>query len=199
MPSKKSEVAAPKSRDAVRTRQRILDAAVAQFADEGFARASVDRIVEAVGLTKGAVYHHYKDKSQLFEAAFVAVEGRFSERLEAGLRGIDDPRTRLTVAIDLFLAACRDPQFLRVAVLEAPAALGWERWKQLEEDYLLGAVTMALAALHGEETAADLAPVVVGAASAAGLSLGAVGPSRAASERQRLGVLVLQMVDGLRP
>src|ERR1019366_2209767 len=84
MPSKKTEVSEPKSRNAVLTRQRILEAAVAQFAEEGFAKASIDRIVDAVGLTKGAVYHHFKDKSQLFEAAFLAVEDRFSERLPAG-------------------------------------------------------------------------------------------------------------------
>jgi AcrR family transcriptional regulator len=199
MPSKKTEVSEPKSRNAVLTRQRILEAAVAQFAEEGFAKASIDRIVEAVDLTKGAVYHHFKDKSQLFEAAFLAVEDRFSERLQAGLRGVDDPRVRLTIGIDLFLAACRDPQFLRVAVLEAPAALGWERWRQLEEDYFLGVVTASLAAQYGEVAAGDLAPMVVGAASAAGLALGTAGASRSASERQRLAGLVVGMVDGLRP
>ncbi len=197
MPPKKTAVQEPKTRNAALTRQRILEAAVAQFAEEGFARASIDRIVEAVGLTKGAVYHHFKDKSELFEAAFLSLEDHFSERLQAGLRGTDDPRARLGIGIDLFLAACRDPRYLRVAVLEAPAALGWERWRQLEADYLLGVVTDSLTALLGKEAAGDLAPLVVGAASAAGLALGTAGASRSAGERQRLAGLVARMVDSL--
>lgn len=177
-----------------------MQAAIPQFAEEGFAKASIDRIIEDLDLTKGAVYHHFRDKSQLFEAAFVTVEDRFLGRLETGLVGVDDPRERLATCIDLFLAACREPEYLRIAVLEAPAALGWERWKELEDHRLVGVVAAQLAALHGEQSGdTGSATMVVGAASEAGFELSAVSAPRVASERQRLGGLVMRMVDGLSP
>ena len=60
-----------RSRNAETTRAAIVQAAVTQFAQQGFANASIDRIAGEAQVTKGAVYHHFKDKAQLFEAAFV--------------------------------------------------------------------------------------------------------------------------------
>ncbi len=185
-----------RSRNAETTRAAIIHAAVSQFAKEGFANASIDRIAAEAQVTKGAVYHHFKDKAQLFEAAFVAVEDGFVERLEAGTSGIDDSQKRLATGIDVFLASCRDATFLRIAVLEAPAALGWNRWKELEGHYFLGFVSTALA---GGSEDADSMPghLVVAAASAAGSELSTVNASRATAERHRLGELIMRMVDAI--
>jgi AcrR family transcriptional regulator len=186
-----------RSRNAETTRAAIVQAAVTQFAQQGFANASIDRIAGEAQVTKGAVYHHFKDKAQLFEAAFVAVEDGFLERLEAGTSGMDDSRKLLAMGLDLFLASCRDATFLRIAVLEAPAALGWDRWKELEGQYLLGFVSSALAGLSGGDADSVPADLVVAAASAAGCELGAVSASRASAERHRLRALIMRMVDGI--
>jgi AcrR family transcriptional regulator len=186
-------------RNAETTRAAIVHAAVSQFAQEGFANASIDRIATEAQVTKGAVYHHFKDKSHLFEGALVAVEDGFLERLEAGTSGIDDSEKLLATGVDLFLANCRDATFLRIAVLEAPAALGWERWKELEGHYFLGFVSNALAGLNGEDADTAPADLVVAAASAAGCELAAVSASRATSERHRLGALIMRMVAGISP
>jgi AcrR family transcriptional regulator len=184
-------------RNAETTRAAIVHAAVSQFAEEGFANASIDRIAGQAEVTKGAVYHHFKDKAQLFEAAFVAVEDGFLEKLEAGTNGIRDPRKLLATGIDLFLASCRDATFLRIAVLEAAAALGWDRWKELEARYLVGFVSTALTGLNGEKADSASAPLVVAAASAAGCELSRVNASRATVERLHLGALIMGMVDGM--
>jgi AcrR family transcriptional regulator len=187
-----------RSRDAVATRKALVDAAIAQFAEEGFARASIDRIAKAADLTKGAVYHHFADKEQLFEGAFTALEDRFLEKLGSGTDGIDAPRPRLVATIDLFLAQCRQPDYLRIAVVEAPAALGWERWKELGERYFAGRVSTALDSLYGSDgTDPAAAGLLVAAASAAGLELSTVAAHRAPAERQRLGALLMRMADAL--
>ncbi len=186
-----------RSRNAGTTRAAIVHAAVSQFAQEGFANASIDRIAAEAQVTKGAVYHHFKDKAQLFEAAFVAVEDGFLERLESATSGIDGYRKLLAAGVDLFLASCRDATFLRIAVLEAPAALGWNRWKELEGHYFLGFVSTALAGMNGEDADSAPADLVMAAASAAGCELSAVSASRATADRQQLGELVMRMVDGI--
>jgi AcrR family transcriptional regulator len=198
MQTKNSRAGVRRVRNAEATRTAIVRAAIAQFAEEGFAKASIDRIAKRADVTKGAVYHHFTDKAQLFEGAFIAVEDRFLERLDPGLRGIEDPRELLATSIGLFLAQCREIDFLRIAVLEAPAALGWERWKELEGDYLLGVVTTALAALNGEgDGYPTSATMVIAASSAAGLELHGASPVRVAAERERLAGLIMRMVDCL--
>jgi AcrR family transcriptional regulator len=197
MHSNRTGTGGRRSRNAETTRAAILHAAVSQFAEEGFANASIDRIAGEAQVTKGAVYHHFKDKAKLFEAAFVAVEDGFLERLEAGTSGVDDSRKLLAMGVDLFLASCRDATFLRIAVLEAPAALGWERWKELEGHYLLGFVSTALAGLSGGDTDSVPADLVVAAASAAGCELSSVSASRSTAERHHLGALIMRMVDGI--
>jgi AcrR family transcriptional regulator len=200
MPATKPAGAKPRPRNAEATRKAVVEAAIAQFAEEGYAKASIDRIVDALSMTKGAVYHHFKDKAQLFEAAFGEVELRFRQTLDAGLGGIDDARQRLATGVDLFLAACRDPAFLRIAVLEGPAELSRERWKELGGDHLLGGIAEILTSLHGDPArSSGAAGLVLGAASAAGIELSAVGPAQVVAERQRLGGLVMEMVDGLGP
>lgn len=54
--------------EAAATRERILDAAAAVFAEHGLAHASLEQVAEKAGLTRGALYFHFKDKCALFEA-----------------------------------------------------------------------------------------------------------------------------------
>ena len=63
------------------TRTAIVEAAIAQFTADGFARSSIDAVAESARVTKGAVYHHFKDKADLFEAAFVVMEERLLARV----------------------------------------------------------------------------------------------------------------------
>ncbi len=186
----------PRRRNAPATRQALVRAAIAQFTRDGFAKASIDRVAAAANVTKGAVYHHFADKEQLFEGAFIAVEDRFFGKLEVDTRGVDEPRALLGACIDRFLIQCHEPEFLRITVLEAPAALGWDRWKELEGRYLLGKVAAVLDTLRPRADAGPPpATLVMAAASAAGFELRAVPVTRAAAERKRLATVILAMVD----
>ena len=183
------------------TRAAIVQAAVEQFASQGFAKTTMDNVAQAARVTKGAVYHHFTDKAELFEAVFVVMEERLLARVTAGVSGIDDPFELMATGVDLFLAECCEADFRRIAVQEAPAALGWARWKEIEEQYFLGLVASALESLAQAGLIAlpsgDLtARMLLAAMSEAGLAVAA--SPRPAAERRRAGALVMQFVSGLR-
>jgi AcrR family transcriptional regulator len=183
------------------TRAAIVEAAVQQFAAEGFAKTTMDTVAQVARVTKGAVYHHFRDKAELFEAVFVQMEERLQAKVSAGVDGIADPMELMAAGVDLFLAECCEEDFRRIAVLEAPAALGWARWKEIEEQYFLGLVAAALAAM-AQEGFIDLPPgdlaarMLLAAMSEAGLAV-AAAPDPAA-ELEQVGALVMRFVNGLR-
>ncbi|MGD0391743.1 MAG: TetR family transcriptional regulator [Acidimicrobiales bacterium] len=183
------------------TRAAIVGAAIERFTVNGFARTSIDSVAESARVTKGAVYHHFKDKADLFEAAFVVMEERLAARVTAGVEGIEDPWDLLARGIDLYLAECTEADFRQIALLEAPVALGWARWKRIEEHYFLGLVTAALDGLarggHIDIPPGDVtARVVLAAMTEAGLAVAAAPEPDA--ERLLVGALVMRLLAGLR-
>ncbi len=183
------------------TREAIVEAAIGRFTVDGFAKTTIDAVAESARVTKGAVYHHFKDKADLFEAAFVVMEERLLSRVTVGVEGIEDPWELIATGVDLFLAECCEADFRRIALQEAPVALGWSRWKEIEERYFLGLVTAALDGLvqggHIEIPPGDLtARMVLAATAEAGLAVASAAKPKV--ERQRVGTLVMRLLEGLR-
>jgi AcrR family transcriptional regulator len=182
------------------TRAAIVEAAVERFTAEGFTGTTIDAVAEAARVTKGAVYHHFRDKAELFEAVFVVMEERLLAKVTADVAGVDDPWELIAAGIDSYLAECCEGDFRRIAVQEAPAALGWARWKEIEEQYFLGLVTAALDAL-AQSGSIDLPPgdltarMLLAAMAEAGLAVAA--STEPTSERRRVGALVMRFVAGL--
>jgi AcrR family transcriptional regulator len=195
------EVKSRRAEYAETTRAAILEAATTRFTADGFADTTVDQVAEAARVTKGAVYHHFKDKAELFEAAFVRMEEGLVVAVAAATSGIDDPWQEFLRGVDAFLEACLEPGFRRIALEDAPAVLGWARWKAIEERYFLGLMVASLDGLAGagliRVPPGDLtARMLLAAISEAGLAVaGADDPDE---ERARVGALVGQLVGGLR-
>lgn len=194
-PSRREEYAAA-------TRAAIVEAAVARFAADGFGASSVDAIAREARVTKGGIYHHFADKAELFEAAFIAVEERLLQRLGARVAGMSVGWELVEAGIDEYLAACCDDAVRRIALEDAPTALGWPRWRQLEERLFLGTVTGLLEGLRADELIAleDVqltARLLLGALAEAGLAV--AGASDRDAERARATALVLRLLRGLRP
>lgn len=135
-PSTPGGAANKKVLQSVATRAELLRVAADLFADRGYAGTPLDEIARKAGLTKGALYHHFRDKRALFDALV-------GELLQREIRRIADESRRQTahthenswerlIAItDLFLDGFRNPQLRRVVWLDAPAVLGQERWQQV--------------------------------------------------------------------
>ncbi|HJQ05216.1 MAG TPA: TetR/AcrR family transcriptional regulator [Nocardioides sp.] len=158
------------------TRAALVSAARALVAEHGYAALSTDQIAKAAGVTRGALYHQFDGKEELFAAVFEQVESEIAERIDAFIEAAapTDVESTLRANIDAWLATCAEPDFHRIALIEAPAVLGWERWREVGLRYGVGLVESALSSLIEAGLVADrpvrpLAHVLVGALDEAAL------------------------------
>lgn len=126
------------------TRQALVDSAVELFTEKGYAGTSLDEIARKARVTKGALYHHFSGKQALFEAAFDAVEGGVVAKFAKVVSGATEPWDAVYAGLDTYLKVCMEPAFQRIVVHEAPVVMGWERWRECEEQYTFGIVRSAL-------------------------------------------------------
>jgi AcrR family transcriptional regulator len=121
------------------TRAALLDQATTLFAERGYAGTSLEDVASASQVTRGAVYHHFASKQALFEAVLEVQEARVTADVIAAA-GTADPWDAAMLALDAYLTHCCDPVYGRLVWLEGPAALGWHRWRECEQDYAYGLV-----------------------------------------------------------
>ncbi|MFI5617859.1 TetR/AcrR family transcriptional regulator [Streptomyces sp. NPDC051567] len=123
-----------------------MTAARRLFAERGYAGVGTEEIVKAAGVTRGALYHQFRDKTDLFDATVQAVEAEVTERIAARLTGAADPVQALKEGARAFLDAFAEPDVERILLLDAPGVLGWQRWREIGQDHGLGVITKALEA-----------------------------------------------------
>jgi AcrR family transcriptional regulator len=151
------------------TRRLLVTAARALFGARGYADVGTEEIVRAAGVTRGALYHQFRDKADLFAAVAEEVEAEIAERIAAGAAGATaGPVEALRAGARLFLDACAEPEVERIILLDAPAVLGWEAWRDLAGRYGLGLIQIALqsamdAGAIVPQPVAPLAHVLIGA------------------------------------
>lgn len=129
------------------TRRALLRAARRQFVRHGYAAAGVDEIAEAAGATRGALYHHFQGKQELFRAVFEELEQELAQRVGVAAEGLESPWDAFRTSVSAFFEACLDPALRRIAFQEAPAVLGWETFREIDAQYFLGGVTLTLETL----------------------------------------------------
>jgi len=123
------------------TRATLVAVARVLFAKRGYAAVGTEQIVRAAGVTRGALYHHFAGKRELFQAVYEDVERRLVERIaESAVQSAGDPLQALHAGAQAFLDACEDPAVQRIALLDAPSVLGWERWREIGLRYGFGLV-----------------------------------------------------------
>jgi AcrR family transcriptional regulator len=150
------------------TKRALLENATELFTDHGYAGTSLDEVVAAARVTKGALYHHFPSKLALFESVFDHLQETTTKKIEKKVNRIKDPWERAAVGLRAFLDACREPQFRRIVLQEGPVALGHERWTEAERAASLGIVQRTVDALladlgGGEELNESFAIVFYGA------------------------------------
>lgn len=150
------------------TRAALVAAARPLFAERGYAGVGAEEIVHAAGVTRGALYHHFGGKPGLLEAVYRQIEEELTEEIVEGALGGSDPLEAMRFAIGVFMDACMEPDVQRTVLLDAPAVLGWERWREIAADYGLGLFESALrAAIEAgqiaEQPAKPLAHLLMGA------------------------------------
>jgi AcrR family transcriptional regulator len=128
------------------TRRALLTAGRRLFAERGVAAVSAEVVVAEAGVTRGALHDHFGDKNGLFRAVFVQLEEEVCATIIARIDDEDDVAAALLRGIGWFLDICQRPDVRQIALLDAPAVLGWAQWRQIETEYALGVLTNRLRA-----------------------------------------------------
>lgn len=183
------------------TRAELLATARRLFAERGYNSVGTEEIARAAGVTRGALYHQFRSKNDLFLAVFEAIEAELAERIATEALARDDRWEANLAAIDAFLDACLDPEVQRIALLDAPSVLGWETWREVESRYGLGLIKLSLAGLIEEGTIREqpvdpLAHAFLGALAEAGLYVARADDVSAA--RAEMSAALRALLEGLR-
>ncbi|GAS92877.1 TetR/AcrR family transcriptional regulator [Mycolicibacterium brisbanense] len=142
------------------TTAALVAAARELFAREGYEATSLDAVAAAAGMTKGAVYHHFDSKRELFAATFEQVASDLAEIVGAAYARKRDSWRAFEAGCITFLEACLDPGVRQIMLLDAEAALGWERVRELESGMLTSSATaIARAIAEGRIARRDPAPL----------------------------------------
>ncbi len=128
------------------TRMALVAAARGLFAERGYASVATEEIVREAGVARGALYHHFGGKSALLAAVYEQMEEEIAMRLGASAAPGAGALETLSAGAELFLDLCLEPEVQQIALLDAPAVLGWERWREIGARYGLGLIEALLVA-----------------------------------------------------
>jgi AcrR family transcriptional regulator len=193
------EAAAPAR--GVATRAGLLSAARDLFVERGYVAVGTEEIVARAGVTRGALYHHFTDKQDLFRAVHEQIEAELVAGIGEQMAGVEDPWELIVTGLGAFLDACTDPAIMRVALLDAPAVLGWQEWRQISERHGMGLVSFGLqnamdAGVLEPRPVRPLAHLLMGAMSEAAMTIVNAPDPRAA--RDEIEPPLIALLEGLR-
>jgi AcrR family transcriptional regulator len=132
------------------TRAALVEVATELFATDGYEGTAIPAVLQAAGVSRGALYHHFESKEALFEAVLKSVEARVMAKVTRTTHGRSDPLDALRRGCASYLAMCRDPMVRRISLIDAPAVIGWQRWREIDEQHAFGLVKAAIAAISAD-------------------------------------------------
>lgn len=130
------------------TRGALISAARRLFGKRGYAEVGTEEIVRAAGLTRGALYHHFGGKQDLLEAVYEEIEAETTQQVAQVVLGSEmtSPLAAMRAGIEVFLESCAEQEVQRIVLHDAPAVLGWERWREIAAANGLGLIEASLVA-----------------------------------------------------
>jgi len=192
-----------RAEQAARTRSELIAAARRLFAVHGYAETGTEDIVTAAGVgTRGALYHHFADKQELFKAVFEAVQDDLvaqSPQEQPGPATLDSLRSGLLGYLE---AAAQHLEIQQIILIDGPAVLGWEQWRALEERYGLGAIRAQLEQAMANQSIKDtpldpLAHLLLAVVNESALYVANAADPKQASTQARSALD--RLLDGLEP
>ncbi|HWB69955.1 MAG TPA: TetR/AcrR family transcriptional regulator [Solirubrobacterales bacterium] len=182
------------------TRGALVAAARRLFGSRGYAEVGTGEIVKEAGVTRGALYHHFDGKPDLLEAVYRQIESESTERVAAIVLGSgqSSPLAAMRLGIEAFLEDCARPEMQRIVLQDAPAVLGWDRWRAVAAEYGLGLIEASLSAAveAGEIRDVPVAPMahlLLGALDEAAML---IARSEDASSRREVADVLLTLLQG---
>jgi AcrR family transcriptional regulator len=175
------------------TRQRLMHEARQLFATHGYSATGTELILQQAGVKRGAMYHHFADKLALFEAickqiceeAAIAIDAALPEDKQFS------PKDQLIEGSIAWMQFMLEADIRQIMLIDAPTALGWQRWQALEQDWGTASLRQGIEAavqtdqLHPQCSIELLTTAMNGALNALALHAGAPGSSVSTAEWQR--------------
>lgn len=184
------------------TRRAILAAARQAFARDGYANTALESIVAPARLTKGALYHHFKNKAAVLEAVYVEMEQELASRVTTAVMGCGGGAwERMASAIDAFFEASSDPDYVRIVLRDAPHVLGPMQGREIDQAIGLGLVVQLLTDLASDGALREV-PIVTTArmllAAASEVAVAMAYAEDPATVRREGTEVLLALLSGLR-
>jgi AcrR family transcriptional regulator len=182
------------------TRARLLKAARELFGERPYADVCTEEIVRRARVTRGALYHHFTDKRDLFRAVHEQLEAELVDAIARQLAAATstDPVEGLRTGARTYLDACEDRSFARITLIDAPAVLGWTEWRRIDEEYALKVIVLGLegameAGAFRRQPVLPLAQLMLGTMGEAGLRV-----ANGEGSRDEVENALMALLDGLR-
>jgi AcrR family transcriptional regulator len=137
------------------TRERLIEAGREQFGARGYDGASLDAILAAAGVKRGALYHHFESKQELFDAVLDREIAQIAARIAKAAGAATDPVESLRIGCRTWLRMALDPEVQRIVLLDPPSVVGWTRWRELDEVHTLGGLRRNLELIADQGRLAD--------------------------------------------
>ena len=184
------------------TTAALIASARELFATRGYAAVGTEEIVGRAGVTRGALYHHFRGgKEQLFQAVLVQLSAETVGRVAQAASKTDDPWDALVLGAESFLDACATPEVQQIMLIDGPAVLGWDVWRAIDTDYGLGLLEAALQRAMDAGRMLPASPTAIAHVLAGALDEAAMVVARAddpAAARAEMGETLHRLLDGLR-
>jgi AcrR family transcriptional regulator len=191
-----------KAQQAARTRAVLIAVARRLFSERGYGAVSAEEIAVEAGVTTGALYHQFKSKRDVFQAAFESVEAELAADASSVVeRFPDDPWAGFIAACDAFLDACMRPEIRQIVVIDGLSVLGAQAWRDVMARYALGLTTRAVEAVANAGVITAVPPaamghLILGILEQAAIFIATAPESRSA--RAEAGVALRALLEGLR-
>ncbi|WP_161973646.1 TetR/AcrR family transcriptional regulator [Hwanghaeella grinnelliae] len=184
------------------TRDQLLEVAWAEFAANGFAQTSTENVVREAGVTRGALYYHFKDKTDMFRAVVDLAHIRILSRIEDASASAPSITEGLRRGCLAFLDACSSPDIRQIALIDGPSVLGWAEWREIDTKHGFGALRDGLTeakrqkALRADADPMALAYLLSGAMNEAALALSdpELSKTRRSNLRRSMEAALLSML-----
>ena len=147
----------------------IVSAAIELFTARGFAATSIDDIARRAGVAKGAVYHHFESKEQIFQRAFEQMTGALAAEVAASAAAGKSMLERFERGTLKYLISIAGDKFRQVILIDGPAVLGWEKWREIDARYFGGAMKPPVKRTPRAREMESIGHLIAGAVSEAAL------------------------------
>jgi AcrR family transcriptional regulator len=127
------------------TRAHLIDVATRLFAEHGYEGTSIEAVLAESGVSRGSLYHHFPGKDALFWAVLEGVAARIGPRIAEAERGAPDPVAELRAGCLAWIRLAGEQEVRQIVLIDAPAVLGWQKWREIDEQGSLGWIRAAVA------------------------------------------------------